>query len=88
MHVMLILILRDILEQSSHKRASVLFAVQAIHSLVVADDIERMFHPTQSNIQAIPLTHKSQGGSHGEVKYDNVRLPALKGVDGLNLHEP
>lgn len=46
-----------------------------------------MFYLTQSHIQAIPLTYKSQGGSHSEVKYNNIRLPALKGVDNLDLHK-
>lgn len=71
-HWHLILVLQDILKQSLHKWASVLFVVWAIYSLVVADDIECMFHLTQSNIQVIPLMHKSQGGSYGEVKYDNI----------------
>jgi hypothetical protein len=46
-----------------------------------------MFHPTNSDIQAIALSHKTQGGNNGKVEYDNIRFPTLKGVDRLQLDE-
>jgi hypothetical protein len=66
--------LRNILKKFSHEWTRLPFSSRSIHSFVLADAVECRFRPTKSDIQAIALPHKTQGGNNGEVEYDNIRF--------------